>query len=75
MDKIQVTPTIMKLLLQNAENYATEMAATAAPEQIETVRRRNNLFNKGFELCPNCHQESVQKLETCEFCGRDKFPF
>ena len=75
MDKITVTPATIKQLLQNAENYALEMAATATPEQIEMVNRQNDLFDRGVELCSKCNRESKRVLETCEFCGKDKMPF
>jgi hypothetical protein len=75
MDKIRVTPTTWRRLQQNAEEYATEMAAIATPEQIERVRRQNDLFDRGIEICPNCSRESMRKSETCEYCSQDKLPF
>lgn len=75
MDKIRVTPTTLRRLLQNADDYAAEMMAIATPEQIESVRHQNDLFDRELEICPNCNQESVRKSETCEFCGQDKLPF
>jgi hypothetical protein len=65
----------MEKLLQNAEDYALAMAATATPEQIENVRSQNELFDKGLEICLNCTEESCRELEVCEFCGQDKIPF
>ena len=70
-----ITPTAIEQLLQNAEDYGLAMAATATPEQIENMRRRNALFDKGLEICPNCSRESRRELENCEFCGQDKLPF
>lgn len=75
MDKIRVTPETWRRLLQNADDYAAEMMAITTPEQIESVRRRNDLFDRGLEICPNCSRKSVRKSETCEFCGQDKLPF
>ena len=45
MDKIRVTQTTLRRLLQNADNYAAEMMAIATPEQIESLHRRNDLFD------------------------------
>lgn len=75
MEIINVPPTVMEQLLQNAEDYALAMMMTATPEQIENVRKQNELFDKGLELCPDCSRESRRDLENCEFCGRDKVPF
>ena len=75
MEQINVPPKVMEQLLQNAEDYALLMMMTAAPEQIENVIRQNNLFDKGLDICSNCHQESRQALKNCEFCGHDKLPF
>ena len=66
---------MMEQLLQNSVDYALAMKATATPEQIEKIRRQNELFDKGLEICPNCHRESRRVLENCEFCGQDKIPF
>lgn len=71
MEKINVQPTVMKRLLQNAEDYALAMMATATPEQIENVRKQNELFDKGLEICADCRRESRRDLENCEFCGQD----
>lgn len=60
---------------RNAEDYGLAMAATATPEQIENMRKRNELFDKGLEICPNCSRQSRRELENCEFCGQDKLPF
>jgi hypothetical protein len=75
MDKIRVTPTTLRRLLQNADDYAAEMMAIATPEQIESVRRQNDLFGRGLEICPYCSLESMRKSEFCEHCGQDKLPF
>lgn len=75
MDKIQVTPTTSRRLLQNADDYATEMMAVATPEQIESVCRQNDLFDRGLEICLYCSRESMRKSEFCEHCGQDKLPF
>jgi hypothetical protein len=40
MENIIITPTVMEKLLQNAEDYALAMAATATPEQVKNVRWR-----------------------------------
>lgn len=65
----------MELLIQNSVDYGLVMAATATPEQIEKVRRRNDLFDRGMEICSNCNQESKRELENCEFCAQYKIPF
>ena len=75
MEEKNFTPPAIEQLLQNAEDYGLAMAATATPEQIENMRRRGRLFDKGLEICPNCERESRRKLENCEFCGQDKVPF
>ena len=75
MEKINVPPRVMEQLLQNAEDYALAMMATATPEQIENVRKQNELFDRGLEICPDCSRESRSDLENCEFCRRDKVPF
>ncbi len=68
-------PTAIEQLLQNAEDYGLAMGATATPEQIENMQRRNELFEKGFGICINCNQESKLGLEFCESCGQSKVPF
>lgn len=75
MEEINVPPTVIERLLQNAEDYGMAMAATATSKQIENMRRRNELFDKGLEICPNCERESRRELENCDFCGQDKLPF
>jgi hypothetical protein len=75
MEVINVPPTVMERLLQNAEDYALAMMATATPEQIENARKQNELFDRGLEICPDCNRESRRDLENCEFCGQDKVPF
>lgn len=65
----------MERLLQNAEDYALAMMATATPEQIENARKQNELFDKGLEICTDCSRESRRDLENCEFCGQNKLPF
>lgn len=75
MEIINVPPTVMEQLLQNAENYTLAMMMTATPEQIEIVRRQNQLFDRGLEICPNCSRESKLELENCQFCGQDKLAF
>lgn len=75
MEKINVPPRVMEQLLQNAEDYALAMMATATPEQIENVRKQNELFDRGLEICPDCRRESRRDLENCEFCGQNKVPF
>ena len=37
MEEINVPPTVIEQLLQNAEDYGLAMAATATPEQIENM--------------------------------------
>jgi hypothetical protein len=75
MEQINVPSLVMEQLLQNAEDYALVMMMTATPEQIEIVRKQNELFDRGLEICPNCNRESRRKLGNCEFCGQDKIPF
>ena len=75
MEVINVPPTVMERLLQNAEDYALAMMATATPEQIENARKQNELFDRGLEICPDCSRESRRDLDNCEFCGQDKVPF
>ena len=75
MEQINVPPIVMQQLLQNAEDYALAMMMTATPEQIEIVRKQNELFDQGLEICPNCNRESRRELDDCEFWGQDKIPF
>ncbi len=75
MQEKNFAPPAIEQLLQNAEDYGLAMAATATPEQIENMRRRNERFDKGSEICPHCSRESRRELENCEFCGQDKLPF
>jgi hypothetical protein len=75
MEKINVARGVMERLLQNAEDYALAMMATATVEQIENARKQNELFDKGLEICPDCRRESRRDLGNCEFCGQDKVPF
>ena len=75
MEKINVPPRVMEQLLQNAEDYALAMMETATPEQIENVRKQNELSDRGLEICPDCGRESRRDLGNCEFCGQDKVPF
>ncbi|HRH40307.1 MAG TPA: hypothetical protein PKY82_01590 [Pyrinomonadaceae bacterium] len=75
MEMINVPPNVMEQLLQNAEDYALTMMMTATLEQIENVRKQNELFGRGLEICPNCNRESKLELENCEFCEQDKIPF
>jgi hypothetical protein len=75
MNEENFAPPAIEQLLQNAEDYSLAMAAAPTPEQIENMRRRNEMFEKGLEICPNCERESRRKLENCEFCGQDKVPF
>ena len=75
MEQINVPPIVMEQLLQNAEDYALAMMMTATPEQIENVRKQNELFDRGLEICPNCNRESRRELDNCEFCKQNKIPF
>lgn len=75
MEKLNITPSVTELLIQNAVDYGLATALTITPEQIEKMQRENELFDKGMEICPNCHLESKRELENCEFCGNDKIPF
>ncbi|NJM52714.1 MAG: hypothetical protein HC846_04550 [Blastocatellia bacterium] len=75
MEQINVPPTVMEQLLQNADDYALAMMMTATPEQIEIVRKQNELFDQRLEICPNCNRESKLDLDNCEFCGQSKIPF
>lgn len=75
MEQINVPPIVMEQLLQNAEDYALAMMMTATPEQIEIVRKQNELFDQGLEICPNCNRESRRELDDCEFCKQNKIPF
>jgi hypothetical protein len=64
MEKINVSPRVMEGLLQNAEDYALAMMATATTEQIENVRKQNQPFGSGLELCLDCDRESRRDLEN-----------
>lgn len=75
MNAKNIAPMAVEQLLQNAEDYGLATATTAAPEQIENMRSRNELFDAGLEICPNCSRQSRRELENCEFCGQDKLPF
>lgn len=75
MEQINVPPIVVEQLLRNAEDYALAMMMTATPEQIEIVRKQNELFVQGLEICPNCNRESRRELDDCEFCEQDKIPF
>jgi hypothetical protein len=75
MEQINVPQGVMEQLLQNADDYALAMMMTATPEQIENVRKQNQLFDRGLEICPNCNRESRRELDNCEFCRQDKIPF
>jgi len=75
MEQINVPPTVMERLIQNAEDYALAMMMTATPKQIEIVRKQNELFDQGLEICPNCNRESRRELDDCEFCKQNKIPF
>lgn len=75
MEQINVPPIVMEQLLQNAEDYALAMMMTATPEQIEIVRKQNELFDQGLEICPNCNRESRRELDDCEFCKQNKILF
>lgn len=75
MKIIKVSPTAMEQLLQNAVDYGLAMAETATPEQIEQMIRRNQLFERGLQICQNCGQESSLEWEFCESCGESKIPF
>lgn len=74
MDKIK-TPTVIEQHIRNAVDYGWAMAVNATPEQIEQIIRRNELFDKGLEICRNCSQESQRELENCDSCGESKIPF
>ncbi len=74
MEEIK-TPTLIEQLLRNAVDYGLAMAETATPEQIEQMIRRNDLFDRGMQICINCGQESRRELENCESCGESKIPF
>lgn len=69
------TPTIIEQHLRNAVDFSWAMALTATPEQIEQMIRRNELFDKGLEVCQDCGQESRRELEICESCRESKIPF
>jgi hypothetical protein len=75
MENINVTPTTIEQFLQNAEDYALAMATNATPKQIEKIKKQNELFSRGLQICPNCSKESCRELENCEFCRQDKIPF
>lgn len=70
-----ITPTVMNQLIRNAVDYGLAMAATATPEQIQEMMRRNELFDRGLQIRLNCGQESSRELEICESCGESKIPF
>lgn len=63
MEEIK-TPTVTEQLIRNAVDYGLAMAATATPEQMEQMIRRNELFDEGLESCQNCGQESRRELEN-----------
>ncbi len=75
MEQINVPKSVKEQLLRNAEDYALAMMMTATPKQIEIVRKQNELFDRGLEICPNCNRESRWELDNCEFCRQDKIPF
>lgn len=75
METINLPPAVIEQLLQNAEDYGLAMMMTATPKQIENVRKQNELFDRGLEICPNCNRQSHRELDDCEFCGQDKIPF
>ncbi len=75
MPNLNAAPTVMEQLLQNAVDYGLAMAENATPEQIENVRRQNELFDRGLQICPNCSEEFCRDIEFCEFCRQDKIPF
>ena len=75
MAKINEMPPVVEQLIQNAVDYGFAMAATATPEQIEEMRRQNELFGRELEICQNCGQEFGLELENCESCGKNKLPF
>ncbi len=68
-------PTVVDQHIRNAVDYGLAMAATTTPEQIEQIMLRNELFDRGLEICINCSQESRRELEICESCGESKIPF
>jgi hypothetical protein len=74
MEEIK-TPTVFEQHIGNAVDYGLVMAKTATPEQIEQMLRRNELFDKGLQICQYCDQESSRELEICESCGESKIPF
>jgi hypothetical protein len=74
MEEIK-TLTVIDQQIRNAVDYGLAMAATATPEQIEQMVRRNELFDRGLQICINCSQESRCELEICESCGESKIPF
>lgn len=75
MEIINVPPTAMEQLLQTAVDYGLAMGETATPEQIERMIRRNQLFERGLQICQNCGQDSSLESEFCESCGESKIPF
>jgi hypothetical protein len=75
MDKIRVTPTTWRRLQQNADEYAAEIAAITTPEQIESVRRQNDLFDRALEICSNCNRESMRNRKLASFAVRINFRF
>ncbi len=75
MEVINLPRSVMKRLLQNAEDYALAMMPIATPGQIEKVRKQNELSDQDLEICPDCRRESRRDLGNCEFCGQDKVPF
>lgn len=75
MEIINVPPAAMQQLFQTAVDYGLAMAETATPEQIERMIRRNQLFERGLQICQNCGQDSSLESEFCESCGESKIPF
>lgn len=55
-------PGVLERLIQNTVDYGLAMATTATAEQVEQVRRQNDLFERGLQICQNCGQESSLTL-------------
>lgn len=82
MKKITVPRRTYKKLMKNAENFSREgmrrfqqLSPEKQQQWLEEQKKREDLFNRGVEICLNCGLESNRETAKCEFCGADKLPF
>ena len=75
MEKINVPRGVMEQLLQNAEDYALAMMATATPEQIENVRKQNELSTEVWKFARIAAGNHDAIWKTANFAGRIKCRF